>query len=149
MASSVLTREPDEQATTVQVEDRAETEGHSTAFRLARVLYGGVLAVMALDNVRNLHQRIGYAQSKDAPAPTLTVPFINGALLSGSLGLVFWRLPTFAAGAVATFFVAVTPQMHDFWAIDDHEERQQQRVHFLKNTALLGGALAFMKRGAE
>ncbi|MFB6178951.1 MAG: DoxX family protein [Halorientalis sp.] len=149
MDTSALIRDPREQSTTDDVTIEVETPSHSLAFLLARFLYGGVLTLLALGNFRHLHQRIGYAQSKDAPKPELTVPFISGALLSGSLGIVFWRVPTFAAGAVASFLVAVTPQMHDFWAVDDPDERSQERIQFLKNTALLGGALAFMLRGSD
>jgi hypothetical protein len=34
--------------------------------------------------------------------------------------------------------------MHDFWTIDDEEQQEQEMFHFLKNLALLGGALAFL-----
>lgn len=126
-----------------------DSGGHSVGMRLARVLYGGVLATMALDNFCHLHQRIGYAQSKGAPSPDRSVPFISGSLLFGSLGILVWRLPRLASGAVATFLIAVTPVMHDFWTIDDPDQRRQQRTQFLKNTALLGGALAFLTLGSR
>lgn len=147
MDSSVLTRDRPAHVHTVDSADEA-SGNDSLVLVIARVLYGGILALMALDNLGSLDQRIDYARSKGAPVPRISVPFISGALFSGSLGVVFWRRPTIAAGAVATFFVAVTPQMHDFWALDDEDQRQQQRRHFLKNTALLGGALAFMRLGA-
>jgi hypothetical protein len=35
--------------------------------------------------------------------------------------------------------------MHDFWNVEDPEERQQEVFQFLKNTALLGAALAFLQ----
>jgi len=37
--------------------------------------------------------------------------------------------------------------MHDFWNIDDPEEKQQQINDFSKNTALLGAALVFVQLG--
>jgi uncharacterized membrane protein YphA (DoxX/SURF4 family) len=94
-----------------------------------------------------VEERIGYAESNGAPLPDLTVPGVSAGLLLGSAGVVLWRLPTLAAGAIAGFFVGVTPVMHDFWGEDDPEARQQQMIHFLKNTALLGAALAFLKIG--
>ena len=116
-------------------------------FRLGRGLFGGILAFMALDNLRQLNERIAYAKSKGAPYPDVSVPAVSGGLLLGSLGVALWRLPSVAAALVAWFFVSVTPVMHDFWALDDPEQKQQQIFHFLKNTALFGAALAFLKLG--
>ncbi|WP_436344297.1 DoxX family membrane protein [Natronorubrum sp. FCH18a] len=119
----------------------------STLFRLGRLLFGGILAFNALDNLRNLEGRIAYAESKDVPAPQLSVPAISGGLLMGGIGIALWRVPAAAGAAIASFLIGVTPMMHDFWNVDDPEEQQQQLIHFLKNTALLGAALAFLKVG--
>jgi len=122
---------------------------HSTSFELARALFGGVLAFTALANLRNLDDMVGYAESKGAPMADVSVPAMSGSLLFGGLGIALWKLPRAAAGAAVTFFVSITPVMHDFWALDDEEERQQQQIHFLKNAALLGSALAFLRIGED
>lgn len=123
-------------------EDRSITD--SRLFVLGRGLFGGILAFMAIDNLRNLEERIGYAESMGAPMPSLSVPAISSSLLVGSIGVLLWRAPVAAASAVAAFFAATTPVMHDFWTVEDPEQKQQQMVHFLKNGALLGAALAFL-----
>ncbi|WP_440007514.1 DoxX family protein [Halomicrococcus sp. SG-WS-1] len=133
------------EATETETTDEAPVETHSRGFRLARVLFGGVLAFTALDNFRDLDEMIAYAKGKDAPMPERTVPAISGTLLFGGGGIALWKLPTLAAGAVATFLVSTTPFMHDFWNVEDDQQREQQMTHFLKNAALLGGALAFMR----
>ncbi|THE63550.1 DoxX family protein [Salinadaptatus halalkaliphilus] len=125
--------------------DSAVTE--TPAFRLGRILFGGVLAFNALDNLRNLEGRIAYAEAKGAPEPEIAVPAISVSLLAGGIGVALWRLPASAAGAVASFLIGVTPMMHDFWNADDPEEKQNELIHFLKNTALLGAALALLKVG--
>ncbi|ELY51136.1 DoxX family membrane protein [Natronolimnohabitans innermongolicus] len=117
------------------------------AFRFGTALFGGILAFNALENLRNLEGRIAYAEAKGAPAPSVSVPAISGGLLAGGIGLVLWRLPASAAAAIASFLIGVTPVMHDFWNVDDPEERQNELIHFLKNTALLGAALALLKVG--
>jgi len=114
-------------------------------FRLGRAIFGGVLALLAIDNLRNLDERIEYARAKGAPAPDLSVPGISITLLLGSIGVTLWRLPSASAAAVATFFAAVTPQMHDFWTIEDDAERQQEFFQFLKNGALFGAAIALAR----
>ena len=117
------------------------------SFRLGRLLFGGVLAFNAIDNLRNLEERIAYAEAKGVPMPGISVPAISGGLLGGGIGIALWRLPTGAAAAVASFFIGVTPMMHDFWNAEDPEEKQNELIHFLKNTALLGAALALLKVG--
>ncbi|MGQ3413202.1 DoxX family membrane protein [Natrinema sp. LN54] len=130
---------------------RAEADENSVAesgpFRLGRVLFGAVLAFMAMDNLRNLEARIQYAESKNAPIPSLSVPATSGGLLFGGLGVALWRVPAASAAAVAGFFAGATPVMHDFWTVDDPELRQQEFFHFAKNSALLGAALVFVKLG--
>ena len=136
----------DREAYTVPVRDEESGSVVRTPlFRLGRALFGGILAFMALDNLRNLDERIGYAEANGAPAPDLSVPGVSLALLLGSVGVALWRLPSLAASAVAGFFVSITPVMHDFWTLEDPEQKQQQLIHFMKNTALLGAALAFLR----
>ena len=122
---------------------------NTSLFRLGRVLFGGILAFMALDNLRNLEERIGYAEAKGAPAPEQTVPATSASLLAGGLGVTLWRLPRASATAIATFFAASTPIMHDFWNVDDPETKQQEVFHFMKNFALLGAALILIQLGRQ
>ena len=121
----------------------------ASAFQLGRALFGGILAFLAIDNLRNLEERVQYAEAKGAPAPDLTVPGISTGLLLGSVGLALWRLPRASATAVAGFFLGVTPLMHDFWNAEDDAEQQQEIIQFMKNGALLGAALVFLQLGRE
>ena len=63
------------------------------------------------------------------------VQIAAGALLG--LGL----LPRASALALAGTLVPTTIAGHRFWALEDPQERAQQRIHFLKNLAMLGGLL--------
>ena len=128
-----------------ETEPSAESDvTESTTFRIARVLFGGVLAFNAVDNLRNLGGRIDYATAKDAPMAGVSVPAVSGSLLLGGLSVALWRAPAAGAAAIASFLIGTTPLMHDFWNEDDPQQQQQELTHFLKNTALLGGALAFL-----
>lgn len=142
--------EPDtEDELAPQTEDDPEEPVETTTlFRLGRVLFGGVLAFNAIDNLRNMEGRIAYAEAKGAPYPEVSVPATSGGLLAGSVGIALWRLPTAAAAGVAGFLASVTPVMHDFWNAED-EEQEQELIHFLKNTALLGAALALLGLGRK
>jgi putative oxidoreductase len=76
------------------------------------------------------------------PANTEQAVRINGAiqLVAGSL-LAIGRLPRLSALAIAATLVPTTLAGHRFWEADDEEDRAQQRIHFLKNLAILGGLL--------
>lgn len=113
--------------------------------KLGRLLYGGVLAYNASENLRNLEGRIEYAKAKDVPQPNVLVPLTSAMLLVAGLGIVFWRCPRLAALGMVSWFVGVTPTMHDFWN-HDGEQRQSERTHFLKNATMLGTAFVFLSR---
>lgn len=122
--------------------------GRLSISSLGRALFGGVLAFMAFDNFRDLEGSIGYAESKDVPEADKLVPFSSGLLLFGGIAIALGRVPRLAAGAIAGFFVGVTPQMHDFWNMED-DQREQQMIHFQKNLIMLGAALVFFARDPE
>ncbi|MFC6719470.1 DoxX family membrane protein [Natrialbaceae archaeon GCM10025810] len=153
--SRLTRRSGSDEETRIPTAGSREAESESAAgpiqetslFRLGRGLFAGVLALTALDNLRNLEERVQYAEAKNAPAPSVSVPAISGSLLVGSAGLVLWRAPAAAAAAIAGFLAGVTPVMHDFWNQEEPEQRQQEFTHFLKNTALFGAALAFATLG--
>lgn len=115
---------------------------------LGRLLFASGLAVLALRNLTNLDGRIDYAAFKGVPFPEKLVPASSGLLLGGSLGIGLWKLPKLSAASVATFFLGVTPVMHDFWAVDD-DSRDEELTSFLQNVTLLGAALVFLKRAAK
>jgi putative oxidoreductase len=137
--------EPVQRTETVSEPADGRSVTDTPTFRLGRILFGGVLAFNAIDNLRNLEERIGYAEFKGAPEPDRTVPAASVGLLLGGLGVVLWKLPAAAALGIAGFLAGTTPVMHDFWNQDDPEDRQQEQIQFLKNTALFGAALAFAR----
>jgi putative oxidoreductase len=67
---------------------------------------------------------------------------LNGAvqLAAGAL-LAMGRVPRLAALAIAATLVPTTLAGHRFWEAEDEQERNAQRIHFLKNVTMLGGLL--------
>jgi uncharacterized membrane protein YphA (DoxX/SURF4 family) len=51
------------------------------------------------------------------------------------------RLPRVAATVLAVSLVPTTLAGHRFWEGTDPQARAAQRIHFLKNTAMLGGLI--------
>lgn len=63
------------------------------------------------------------------------------AQVLGGVMLVTSRRPQLAALALAGSLVPTTLAAHSYWQITDPTQRAQQRVHFQKNLAVLGGLL--------
>lgn len=126
-------------------ENAARSSAGGAPSLLARLLYGGVLAFMGVNHFQNVEQMAGYAESKGVPEGQgeSSVLLSGGMLAFGGLGIITWRLPRLAAGAIISFLAATTPVMHDFWAVDE-EQKQSEMNNFLKNVGLVGGALAFL-----
>jgi putative oxidoreductase len=82
------------------------------------------------------------ARVPGVPAETEQAVRLNGAvqLTAGSL-LGLGLFPRLSALAIAASLIPTTLAGHRFWEIEDPKERAQQRVHFLKNMAMLGGLL--------
>lgn len=70
---------------------------------------------------------------------------LNGAVqVAGGVLLAIGRFPRLASAALAASLVPTTLGAHRFWEIEDEEARTQQRIHFLKNLAMLGGLMISM-----
>jgi len=123
------------------------SETADLAFLLGRVLFGLVLAFNGLNHFMMADGLAGYADAKGIPAAGFMVPFTGGLLLFGGLGVAAGVVPTLAAGALIVFLVVTTPVMHDFWAVPE-DQQQSEMTNFLKNVALLGGALVFFALSA-
>jgi uncharacterized membrane protein YphA (DoxX/SURF4 family) len=65
-------------------------------------------------------------------------------LLLGGASILLGMKPKIGTAAVIAFLAAVSPMMHDFWTQKDPSQRQTDMIHFSKNMALLGAALALM-----
>ncbi|SFB96985.1 Uncharacterized membrane protein YphA, DoxX/SURF4 family [Halobiforma haloterrestris] len=113
------------------------------AFLSARLIFGGILAFMGVNNLVDAESMIGYAEFKGLPAPRLLVPLSGGTLIFGGVSVVLGVVPALGAGALAVFLLGSAMTMHDFWSLEG-EEAQNELNHFLKNVFGAGGALAFL-----
>ncbi|WP_425498534.1 DoxX family protein [Haloprofundus halobius] len=134
-----------------RLSEEAQTDvgGHSVLFKLARLAFGAAIGYAAATNFQDMEGSVAYAEAKGVPNAETLVPFGSGMAVVGSLGVVLWRLPILASGAVLAYLVGVTRYMHDFWNVDDDAESQNELYHFLKNVGLVGAALAFLVRAAR
>jgi uncharacterized membrane protein YphA (DoxX/SURF4 family) len=112
-------------------------------YLLGRVIVGAYYIYAGLHHFTNLSALSGYARMKGVPLPTLAVAASGTLLIAGGVSVILGLYPRLGIAAVALFFIAVTPVMHNFWAAAV-DQRAAQMGNFLKNTALLGSALIFL-----
>ncbi|HEX3587366.1 MAG TPA: hypothetical protein VH024_15300, partial [Candidatus Angelobacter sp.] len=65
-------------------------------------------------------------------------------LMAGGVSILLGIKPKLGTAAIAGFLAGVSPVMHDFWRIDEPNQRMNEMINFSKNMALLGSALALM-----
>jgi uncharacterized membrane protein YphA (DoxX/SURF4 family) len=116
-------------------------------FLLGRILFGATLAFMGLNHFMDVDTMAGYAEFKGLPAPRFSVIASGLVLVLGGLGVVLGAFPVLAAGALAGFLLVSAVTMHDFWSIDDPEEKQNEMTSFLKNVYGAGAAVALLAVG--
>jgi uncharacterized membrane protein YphA (DoxX/SURF4 family) len=83
----------------------------------------------------------GYSTMKGVPYPEVAVAGSGAMLVLGGLSLLAGMRPKLGAALIGTFLVGVTPKMHDFWNVEDAQQRAGEQINFTKNLGLLGAAM--------
>ncbi|WP_395655935.1 DoxX family protein [Nocardioides sp.] len=73
--------------------------------------------------------------------PETLVKINAGVQVGAGLALATGRFPRLSAAVLAASLVPTTAAGHRFWEYDDATQRTQQRLHFFKNVALIGGLI--------
>ena len=116
-------------------------------FVAGRLLFGGYFLYNGINHFKQREMLAQYAGSKGVPMPDVFVTATGAAMVLGGASLVLGVQPKLGVAAIAGFLAGVTPVMHDFWRVEDPNQRMNEMIHFGKNVALLGAALALL--GAE
>jgi putative oxidoreductase len=95
-----------------------------------------------------MSQTIGYAASQGVPMASIAVPFSGALAIVGGLSILLGYPAKIGAWLIVSFLVGITPMMHNFWAITDPMMHQTQMIMFMKNLAMLGGALLITQFGS-
>ena len=116
-----------------------------TLFVLGRTIFGGFFAYSGINHLQHAGHMGQYAANKGVPAPEQTVQATGALLLVGGISVMTGFKPRQGLAALIAFLVPVTLQMHRFWEETDAQKRQGEMVHFMKNMALVGAALAMIQ----
>jgi putative oxidoreductase len=114
------------------------------AFLLGRMIFGGFFLYSGIHHLQERKSLAQYASAKNVPMPEIAVTATGVLLIAGGASILLGVKPKWGTLAAITFLGGVSPVMHDFWSFEDPNQRQNEMINFIKNMALLGGALALM-----
>ncbi len=113
-------------------------------FLLGRLVFGGFFLYNGINHLKERKSLAQYAQSKNVPLAEAAVAASGVALIAGGASVLLGIKPKLGTAAIAGFLLGVSPVMHDFWRVEDPNQRMNEMINFSKNVALLGSALALM-----
>jgi len=123
--------------------EAAEVPAHRDALRflvpIGRALFAAIFLVAAPGHFSS--STIGYAMSQGVPLANLAVPLSGVLALLGGVSVLLGYKTRYGAALLVLFLVPVTLMMHRFWGLPDPSMAEMQRIMFMKNMAMLGGAL--------
>src|SRR5262249_54915944 len=121
-------------------------DGMSYIVPLGRALFSVIFIMASFGHFSQ--QTISYAAAQGVPMPDVLVPLSGVISLLGGLSVLLGYHARLGAWLLVLFLVPVTIQMHNFWAETDGMKAQMQQIMFMKNVAMLGGALLIAYFGA-
>jgi len=113
-------------------------------FLIGRIIFGGFFLSSGISHLQKRKEMAAYAESKGIPAAELAVTLSAVPLIAGGASMLLGVKPKMGTLALLGFLAGVSPLMHDFWRNEDPNERENNKINFMKNMALAGAALALM-----
>jgi putative oxidoreductase len=110
-----------------------------------RILFSAIFLMTALNHFSG--KTVAYAAAAGVPFASLAVPVSGLIAIAGGLSILLGYRARIGAWLLVLFLVPVTLSMHNFWAVKDPMMAQLQMVMFMKNLALIGGALLISQLG--
>jgi putative oxidoreductase len=93
-------------------------------------------------------QTIAFAASQGVPLASIAVPLSGVLAIAGGFSILLGYRAKLGAWLIVVFLVPVTLMMHKFWAVQDPRMAQMHMILFMKNVAMLGGAMLISQLGA-
>ena len=114
------------------------------AYLLGRTMLGAYFLYSGINHFQHREQMTQYAAAKGVEPPETAVTGSGALLTASGLSLLLGAQPKLGALGGILFLAAVSPQMHDFWNVQDAGQRQAEMINFTKNLALLAGLLTML-----
>ena len=113
----------------------------SVVFLLGRLLFVYLFVESGLMNLVAKRQQVDAAAAHDVPEPELAVRAAGLLAVVGGLSVALGVYGDVGAQMITVFLLGVTPVIHAYWREAEAAKKRAQRINFMKNVGLLGGAL--------
>ncbi len=113
---------------------------------IGRVLFSLIFITSAFSHFTS--GTIDAAAAHGVPLATVLVPAAGILALVGGVSVLLGYRARFGAFLLLLFLVPVTLVMHRFWGVADPQVASLQKVMFMKNLSMIGGALMVMYYGS-
>lgn len=128
-----------------RLDDRVRDASRYTV-PLGRALFAAIFIVAGFTHFST--DTIHHAARQGVPLAEILVPLSGMLALAGGLAVLLGYHARIGAWLLVLFLVPVTLMMHAFWKAPDWTMAAMQQVMFMKNVAMLGGALLIAYFGA-
>ena len=127
--------------------DNIATSSGDIFLLLARLSMGWLFLASGWMKISNVAGTVGYLTNLGVPSPGLMVWLVLGAELLIGITLILGLAVRYSAVLTFVFLVMATVIAHRYWTYPAAQQGAQYS-HFLKNVALMGGALLLFWSGA-
>jgi putative oxidoreductase len=108
---------------------------------IGRILIAALFLVAGFGKIMGFAGTAGYMAKLGFPAPEVMTALAIVVEAGGAILLIVGWKTRWVAWGLAIFTVIATLAAHRFWEIPDAAQMMNQRIHFLKNLAIIGGLL--------
>ena len=113
---------------------------------VGRALFALTFIVTGWQKITDFSGTVGFLASAGLPFPSLLTAASIVLEFGGGLAILLGWKTRWAALGLVVFVLVVTPIFHAFWSAPPAQAMMQQ-VYFLKNVAILGGAVLLLAFG--
>jgi len=106
---------------------------------LGRIFFSAIFVLSSLGHFTK--HTIDYASQMGLPMASVLVPISGIIGLLGGLSILLGFKAKWGAWLIVIFLVPITLTMHKFWGVQDAMMASIQQAMFMKNLAMIGGAL--------
>ena len=114
---------------------------------VGRIFLALIFVVSGVGKITGYAGTAAYMASKGLPLVEILLPLTIAVELGGGLLLALGWKARWAAAALFLFLIPTTLIFHQFWGIEP-KLAHMQKIHFLKNVAIMGGMLMVLAIGA-
>ncbi len=122
---------------------RQQGVGMRIVYGLGRAVVGGFFLYNGINHFNKTGALEGYAAAKQVENPRLSVQGAGALMSAAGASLLLGVKPKLGALGAFVFLLAAYAKFHDFWNVEDPQQKQTELIQFSKNVALMGALLSY------